>query len=557
MLRKSPSNILSYLVFLSVTLFFSLGVHAKDLGYLPVQDGGRYKPYDTFAKESLYLVWGKEKYKGRLAVDVVTSWLLVPDEWEKTQFIQVRHSGLRDALRLDERRIHYSPEELMTNPRVGLLIQDLRSKQETEEKLDPFFQAVQTLENQITMFRAVQLGLALRVWPNPESENQAWHNMTQLEGEAHELFEALMKSFVARISAKGRGDSEGLEQANKSISQNLEAFTSAAREKFGSDYATDARINAEVHYNRFHPFMWSWIAYLGASIFFAFAMFGSSPTHSKIGWAMMFVGFFLHTYGFGLRVYISGRAPVTNMYETVLWVAWGSVFLSAIVYYFYRTKMLPLAAAIVATFSLILCDLSSHVLDGSISPLEPVLRDNFWLITHVLIITLSYAAFFLAFVIGDLALVYFLKGEERYKEKIKQASMAMYRSIQIGVVLLAAGTILGGIWADYSWGRFWGWDPKETWALIALLGYIAILHGRLAGWLKDFGLAVTSVLCFSLVIMAWYGVNFVLGAGFHTYGFGAGGVEYVSAFVALHILYVVFVITLRQSRLKSQQKNSK
>lgn len=122
--------------------------------------------------------------------------------------------------------------------------------------------------------------------------------------------------------------------------------------------------------------------------------------------------------------------------------------------------------------------------------------------------------------------------------------------IQVGVCLLAAGTILGGVWADYSWGRFWGWDPKETWAFIALLGYLAILHGRLVGWLRNYGLAATSVIAFSLVIMAWYGVNFVLGAGLHTYGFGAGGVEYVAAFVAIHMIYVAFVTTVRHSRQK-------
>ncbi|MCB0379328.1 MAG: cytochrome c biogenesis protein CcsA [Bdellovibrionales bacterium] len=110
---------------------------------------------------------------------------------------------------------------------------------------------------------------------------------------------------------------------------------------------------------------------------------------------------------------------------------------------------------------------------------------------------------------------------------------------------MAAGTILGGVWADYSWGRFWGWDPKETWAFIALMGYLALLHARLVGWVKDFGILAGSVVSFSLVIMAWYGVNFVLGAGLHSYGFGAGGVEYVSAFVGLHIIYVVYAIFIK------------
>jgi ABC-type transport system involved in cytochrome c biogenesis permease subunit len=145
-------------------------------------------------------------------------------------------------------------------------------------------------------------------------------------------------------------------------------------------------------------------------------------------------------------------------------------------------------------------------------------------------------------------LYYYLRGEKQNHEKIKEITTGIYRSMQIGVAFLAPGIILGGIWADYSWGRFWGWDPKETWALIALLGYLAVLHARYAGMIRNFGLVVTAIVTFSLVIMAWYGVNFVLGAGLHSYGFGAGGLEYVSAFVAAHMLAVVYVSVIRRGK---------
>jgi ABC-type transport system involved in cytochrome c biogenesis permease subunit len=109
--------------------------------------------------------------------------------------------------------------------------------------------------------------------------------------------------------------------------------------------------------------------------------------------------------------------------------------------------------------------------------------------------------------------------------KIKPLSTFIYRSMQVGVLLIAAGTILGGVWADYSWGRFWGWDPKEVWALITLLVYLVPLHGRFAGWVNTFGLVIASVVCFLSVIMAWYGVNFVLGVGLHSYGFVEAGYQ--------------------------------
>ena len=113
-----------------------------------------------------------------------------------------------------------------------------------------------------------------------------------------------------------------------------------------------------------------------------------------------------------------------------------------------------------------------------------------------------------------------------------------YRCLQVGFVLLAVGTVSGGVWADYAWGCFWGWDPKEVWALITLLVYLALLHARFTGWVGNFGLAAWSVACFSLVVVAWYGVNFVMGAGLHSYGFGGGGQGYMAAAVALQFLYV-------------------
>jgi ABC-type transport system involved in cytochrome c biogenesis permease subunit len=188
---------------------------------------------------------------------------------------------------------------------------------------------------------------------------------------------------------------------------------------------------------------------------------------------------------------------------------------------------------------LILADSVPSILNPTIAPLVPVLRNNYWLTVHVLTITLSYAAFALALGVGHVSMGYYLfKPHET--EKINRLNYFLYRSIQVGVVLLAAGTILGGVWANASWGRFWGWDPKEVWALIALLGYLSILHGRYAGWIKGFGLAVGSIVAFLLVMMAWYGVNFILGVGLHSYGFSSGGATMMVIFVGLELLWVGF-----------------
>lgn len=224
-------------------------------------------------------------------------------------------------------------------------------------------------------------------------------------------------------------------------------------------------------------------------------------------------------------------------------------------------KPFALVAAGVACFAaLVAC--YAPVFDKNINPLMPVLRDNFWLTMHVLTITASYGAGAVAWGLGNLALGYYLFG--RYRDPVeidnvlpegRRPAAAFlsrrppevcdtlgtfnYKSMQVAVLLLAAGTILGGLWADVSWGRFWGWDSKEVWALVSLLIYLAILHGRYAGMFGNFGLAVGSVFGATAILMAWYGVNYVLGSGLHSYGEGVGGLGWVLGVLTLNWLVVV------------------
>jgi ABC-type transport system involved in cytochrome c biogenesis permease subunit len=160
----------------------------------------------------------------------------------------------------------------------------------------------------------------------------------------------------------------------------------------------------------------------------------------------------------------------------------------------------------------------------------------------------SYAAFLLALALGHIALINVLAGKRQ--ETVRPIYQSVYRAMQIGVLLLATGVVLGAFWANYSWGRFWDWDPKETWALIALLCYLFLLHGRIAGWWGGFGLSVGAVLAFQAVLMAWYGVNFLLGKGLHSYGFGSGGSTYAYAFVAVEVVFVAIAIAVMLRRRK-------
>ncbi|MCB0361800.1 MAG: cytochrome c biogenesis protein CcsA, partial [Bdellovibrionales bacterium] len=477
--------------------------------------------------------------------------------WSTTPFVQVRHSGLREALKLDadKTQVYYSPKELFENERVGLLIQEMRTKLQSQEKLNHYYQAVQNLENQLSLFHGIRLGQALRVAPKVMGPD--WQSVLELEGNLKDRFEGITKAFVKVVSidAEGKKTESQVSNRKEALSELEKAvadFEDLAKSIQPAVYGDNTKIMAEVHLNSFHPFMWAWIFYLIGALFLLGSMVNDRRWLYVGGWSGVVLGFCLHIYGMAIRSYILGRPPVSNMYESVVWVAWGAIIFSMVFELKNRTKTILMASSLVAVFCLLLTDIAPSVLDKSLQPLQPVLRDNFWLTTHVLIITLSYAAFFLAFALADLQLIYFLRDEKKYSKQIHEGTRSIYRAIQVGVVLLGGGIILGGVWADYSWGRFWGWDPKETWAFIAWVGYLAILHGRLVGWIRNFGMAVCSVVAFSLVIMAWYGVNFVLGAGLHSYGFGAGGVEYVAVFVALHLLWVVYVSTVRYSRAKAE-----
>ncbi|PYK23261.1 MAG: ABC transporter permease, partial [Verrucomicrobia bacterium] len=260
-----------------------------------------------------------------------------------------------------------------------------------------------------------------------------------------------------------------------------------------------------------------------------------------VGVGIALLGLTFQASGIVMRCLIAGRPPVTNMYESIIWVSFAVSFFGMIFFARYRTPVYLLAALPVTLTALLLVHQMPIAMPSSIDPLVPVLRDNFWLTIHVLTITLSYAAFALAMGFGHILLWRYARDPAAARADAPM-HFWLYRVLQLGVLLLAAGTILGGVWANYSWGRFWGWDPKETWALIALLCYILALHGRLAGWWTQFGLAVASVVCFLAVLMAWYGVNFVLGKGLHSYGFGIGGETYVAIFVVLDLLFVAFAI---------------
>jgi len=543
-------------IFSALFSFEAMSETGELIRTLPVQDGGRIKPYDSFARETLELIYGKSSYKRSVngvynqksepAYLIVLSFVLAPESWLKIPLFEVTHLDIKNKLKLPLDQKHFMGDQLFKNENFGNLMQELSDRRQSKEKLTPYFQALQRLQNQMIVFRELSAGRLMKILPSKTSDS--WVSIAELPENIQTYFIQISQNFAKRLGEVSDNFEHQKNETTAGIAfdDSVQKFKNFALTEYPEKYSRTSRVETEVLYNDLHPFRWTYIIYLLSALTLLLAWIKSVDQSMAYAWVLALAGFLLHTAGFLFRVYLAERPPVTNMYETVIWMSWGSVLFSMVLEKIYKFKFILFSGMLVGICAMILADNVPAVLDPSIQPLEAVLRSNYWLIIHVMTICISYSAFALAWSLGNIGLIYYFLNEIKHKENIQKISTAIYRAIQIGVAFLTPGIILGGIWADYSWGRFWGWDPKETWALIALMGYIIVLHAKLIQWLQNFGMVVSSVMTFSLVIMAWYGVNFVLGAGLHSYGFGAGGVEYVSAALLLQIIFVIYVSVVRR-----------
>ena len=532
---------------IGLSLFTSVACARADnsisdiLGRIPVQHGGRVKPFASFAKENVLLVTGKASFEGQDTTLLVWRWISDPKVWSAKPMIPVTNPELRKEFSGDLVHNRIAPDLVLNNLDFLKKVSAAQEKEEKEKSLAPFEKKQVELYRRARLFGEIANGRLPGFIPHPEDPSVAWLPLEALmtkEGLeiVNQFFPALeadqLQSAYLHLMERLKGENvqEALPAAEQ-FQANLGNLL------FSRNIQLDqAAIRLELFYLKLRPFYLAWILYL-ISIF-VWAAPRKKEKAVAAAFLLFLAGFLIHTFGIALRVLIAGRPPVTNMYESIIWVGWAVVLFSLVLWFFYRSSLLPMVAACVGTLALLVGESFPTLLDPSISPLVPVLRSNYWLTVHVLTITLGYGAFALNWGIAHALLYCFAF---RKKEKlIDHLTEYLYRSLQIGVILLSAGTILGGVWASYSWGRFWGWDPKETWALIAILAYLAVLHSRTAGWLDSFGTAFCSAACFLTVLMAWYGVNFVLGAGLHSYGFGGGGLPYVLTFIFLDVILLLF-----------------
>jgi len=297
-----------------------------------------------------------------------------------------------------------------------------------------------------------------------------------------------------------------------------------------------SHVDFESFFNNFAPFYYSAVLYLCVFALAALSWLVWTGPLNRAALGVIFIALAVHSFALVSRMYISGRPPVTNLYTTAVFIGWGCVVLCLIFELFYRSGIGNVIAGVTGFATLLI----SHFLSGdgdTFTVLQAVLDTQFWLATHVVIINMGYATTLLA---GVLGVMYILRGfaTPSLTARVEQdLSRMIYGTLCFAIFFSFVGTVLGGLWADDSWGRFWGWDPKENGALLIVLWNALVLHARWGKMVASRGLAVLAVAGGIITSWSWFGVN-ELGVGLHSYGFTAGVLQNLGIFAGSQLLVI-------------------
>jgi len=402
-------------------------------------------------------------------------------------------------------------------------------------------------------------GELFRIFPLKGDPNHTWYSpKAAVEKFPEKESQKIRLLLIGYFAAVEKGIKEGDWSYADKFLQKIKEYQKIN----GADiYPSEIKIKAEILYNRLNLFERLIFVYLFAGLTLLTLIFIklikpsldlSIPTRTVL--IILIAGFLLHTFNLGLRWYISGHAPWSNGYESMIYIAW-TIILAGIVF----AKQSPFAVAttgILSGLTLFVAHLSW--MDPQITTIVPVLK-SYWLTIHVSVITASYGFLGLSALLGFITLLLFIiRNPKSYDDKQKQITISILEatrinemSMIIGLSLITVGNFLGGVWANESWGRYWGWDPKETWALVTILVYTFIVHTRLVPWLRSTYLfAVLSVLGFSSVLMTYFGVNYYL-SGLHSYA--AGDPIPVPSWVywAIAVVFTVIIAAYRNRKIQT------
>jgi ABC-type transport system involved in cytochrome c biogenesis permease subunit len=509
-------------------------MHLNAFGRLPVQEGGRLKPFQTMALNTLLQVSDRQEvYHEDGTHDSAVKWVLdvMVGKGDKEKAIRIENDEVQSILGLEERpgSYRYAWDEFAD--KIPVLLQksqDARQRQMQGLPLDKVDEKVMNLVHNLTLYFNLQHMAEPRTVP-PPAKGDNWLTLIDAVEEIKSTGrrDRAAEYQVAMLAAYGKNQPDAFNQAVGDYRQYLE------REMPD----TVARADFEFAFNSFRPFLQCTVLYLIAILLVCFSWVGYTQVLNRAAFGLLVVTLVVHTAALIGRMYLMERwfVFVTSLYSSALFIGWGCCVLGLILERLFGNGMGNLVAGVAGFVTMII----AHNLGSgdTLEMMQAVLDTNFWLATHV---TCEAAGYTATFVAGLLGIVFVLRGvltPSLDRTAFVQISQALYGVVCFATLLTFTGTVLGGIWADQSWGRFWGWDPKENGALLIVLWNALILHARWAGLVKQRGMAVLAVAGNIVTLWSWFGVN-MLGVGLHSYGFMQFNAILLATFIPLHLLVI-------------------
>ncbi|MDD4645207.1 MAG: cytochrome c biogenesis protein CcsA, partial [Bacteroidales bacterium] len=523
---------------------------AKAFGRMWVQGNeGRIKPVSTLSSEMSRKLFGKNKIGGMLPEQFWLSLMIEPQEWSKLKIIEIRDQEIARLFRISGGKGAYNDFFRQGEYLMSDLVQEALQKQPNQR--NGFDKSVIKLDETLNIFYLGMNGQLLQIFPDATHPGAKW----MIPGKAviGNPVDSLIVADMFGNYLKAVGDRNFKEAGT--LRQEISKFQ---KKLGGALIPSENKAKLEVFYNRALIFERLAIVYATIGLLFLIiqmiSLFKPAGWHKRAGW--IFAGllggaWIIHTVGLGLRWYLSGHAPMSNGYESMIFVAWGTLLAGFLMLW---RSQLPLAlTAVLAALSLLVAHLSW--MSPEITPLVPVLK-SVWLTIHVAVIMTSYSFLGLGALIGLITMILYVSKNRNNYQTIDGHIAHLTRINKIvliaGIYLITIGCFLGAIWANQSWGRYWGWDPKETWCLITILVYSFVTHmHHIKDFNNDFAFNLGSLMAFGSVLMTYFGVNYFLG-GMHSY---AGGdmptipvMAYVGLIALVVLVYVAYFNELRFQR---------
>lgn len=501
----------------------------RGFGSIPVSAEGRTKPLDSFARNSLMVMNGKQSVSTDADSVPAIQWLAdvlgKPETAADFRMFRVDHPDVVSLLGVSDRdRKRFSFHE-MAGRFEEISHQAELAMGTPAKKQDPFQRQVVDLQRRLMLFASISQ-LEAPYAAAPLEPGEEWRPLAAVVGNPASASHPTLGAFRTVLSSYSKGDAAA-------FNQGVQSYLALLKEKLPAEMR---RAEYEVVFNRFEPFYKASVLYVVAFLFAAFGFVMNSLSRAAWGSgfgraavAVLLVALVVHTAGIASRIYLQGRPPVTNLYSSAVFIGWACVLLGLAIEWFYRLGLGSVMAAVIGFATLVVAHNLSNTGD-TMEMMQAVLDTNFWLATHVVVVTIGYSATFLA---GFLAVGYILLGvftPVMRGELGKSLPKTVYGVICFASLASFVGTVLGGIWADQSWGRFWGWDPKENGAALIVLMNLLVLHARWGGMIRERGIAVLAVGGNIVTAWSWFGTN-MLGVGLHSYGFMASAVFWLAAFM--------------------------